>query len=203
MTHPEQHKFKERIEKLINDPLLDDWSQGFLESVYNQAVEKGYELSDRQKSTLNKIESRFSPQERQKLLNWAEDYKTQYREDAKIIANYYSMTSYFEDLSYKIMNNEDYVPDRSRFLSMFENKYAQGVLTNWKSEPKFADGQLVQVRKEKSKSNRLGFVLDSKQPISTHAKGGKRYSVLLFGETEPIIREERQLKKPTKDGKYL
>ena len=202
----------EKIDILLQEPLLDNWSRGFLESLKDQIVrrsaktEDGVEidiLSDRQKATLNKIQSRFSPQEKEKLKKWAEDYKRDHKERAKIIARYYALTPYFNDMSHKILQDEEYVPDMHRFKKMSENKYADGVWNNWISEPRFADGAMVQIRKEAFKADRLGYVLNSKEPVRSHGKGGKRYLILLFGSTQTIIREERQLKKPNKNGKYV
>ena len=201
----------EKIDILLQEKLLDDWSKGFLESLKDQIVrrsaktEEGIELdllSDRQKATFNKIQSRFSPQEKAKLQRWAEDYKKDHKERAKVIARYYSLTPYFNDISHKILQDEDYVPDMHRFKKMSENKYADGVWNNWISEPRFADGAMVQIRKEAFRADRLGYVLSSKEPVKSHGKGGKSYLILLFGSPQTIIREERQLKKPNKNGKY-
>ena len=96
--------------------MLDSWSRVFLESLKDQIVrrsdktENGVEidiLSDRQKATLNKIQSRFSPQEKEKLKRWAEDYKRDHKERAKIIARYYASTAYFNDISHKILQDEE------------------------------------------------------------------------------------------------
>jgi hypothetical protein len=192
----------EKIESLLSEPLLDSWSQGFLQSLKEQA-EKGAPLSDRQKATFNKIQSRFSPQEKEKLERWAQEYKRDHKERAKVIARYYALTSYFGDLSHKILQDDEYIPDMHRFKKMSENKYAEAVWNNWISAPKFADGDMVQIRKEAFKSNRLGYVLNSKEPVRTHAKGGKCYLILLFGSSVTILREERQLKKPNKNGEYV
>tara|TARA_Y100001938_G_C8088494_1_gene433567 strand:- start:2480 stop:3067 length:588 start_codon:yes stop_codon:yes gene_type:complete len=194
---------KEKIDILLREPLLDDWSRGFLESIRGQ-LEKEYTLSERQKATFNKIQSRFSPQEKEKLEHWAEEYRTEHKEKAKIIATYYSYTTYFEDMATKILQDEEYVPQRHRYKQMSENKYAEGVYKNATGVPKFADGEMVQIRKYGDcHADRIGYVLNSQQPVKTHAKGGKSYLILLFGTTTPIIREERQLKKPNKNGRRL
>ena len=202
----------EKIDILLQEKLLDDWSRGFLESLKDQMVrrsaktEEGVEIdlfSDRQKATFNKIQSRFSPQEKAKLAKWAEDYNRDHKERAKVIARYYARTPYFNDISHKILQDEEYIPDMHRFKKMSENKYADGVWNNWIAEPRFADGAMVQIRKESFKGDRLGYVLSSKEPVKSHGKGGKRYLILLFGSSQTIIRDERQLKKPNKNGKYI
>lgn len=202
----------EKIDILLQEKLLDDWSRGFLESLKDQMVrrsaktEEGVEIdlfSDRQKATFNKIQSRFSPQEKAKLAKWAEDYNRDHKERAKVIARYYARTPYFNDISHKILQDEEYIPDMHRFRKMSENKYADGVWNNWIAEPRFADGAMVQIRKESFKGDRLGYVLSSKEPVKSHGKGGKRYLILLFGSSQTIIRDERQLKKPNKNGKYI
>ena len=202
----------EKIDILLQEKLLDDWSRGFLESLKDQMVrrsaktEEGVEIdlfSDRQKATFNKIQSRFSPQEKAKLAKWAEDYNRDHKERAKVIARYYARTPYFNDISHKILQDNEYIPDMHRFKKMSENKYADGVWNNWIAEPRFADGAMVQIRKESFKGDRLGYVLSSKEPVKSHGKGGKRYLILLFGSSQTIIRDERQLKKPNKNGKYI
>ena len=192
----------ERIRILLEERLLDDWSRGFLESVLDQH-ERGTILSQKQLGQLNKIEARFSPGEKEKLEKWAHTYQTQHKEMAKVISFYYSKTHYFQDLATNILSNDDYIPEMHRYRHMSENKYAQGVWKNWSSDPLFADGQLIQIRKRAPKEYRLGFVLNSTQPVLTHAKGGKAYQVLLFGETSPRRFEERNLKKPDKKGQHL
>jgi hypothetical protein len=192
----------ERIATLLQERLLDAWSQGFLESVLSQ-YESGTVLSQRQLQQLTKIESRFSPGEKEKLEKWEAIYKSEHHEIARVIASYYSKTTYFQDLATNILCNADYIPNMHRYRKMSDNKYAQGVWKNWSSDPLFVDGQMVQVRKQHDKRDRLGFVLNSKQPVVTHAKGGKAYQILLFGESSPTLFEERNLKKPDKKGKHI
>tara|TARA_R110002012_G_scaffold253976_1_gene433039 strand:- start:293 stop:901 length:609 start_codon:yes stop_codon:yes gene_type:complete len=195
----------EKIDLLMSQPLLDDWSRGFLESIKDQYVKRS-SLSERQRTTFNKIQSRFSPQEVEKLKAWVETYNKDHKERAKVIAKYYSQTSYFSDIGHNILTKEDYVPDMHRYRKMSENKYAEGVWRNWSDEPKFADGEMVQFKSRqpiRNRDNRLAMVLNSKQFVRTHAKGGKAYMVLLFGKTNPVVCEERHLKKPNKNGRYL
>ena len=198
-------KLPEKIDLLLREPLLDDWSKGFLESIKDQYIKRS-SLSERQLATYNKIQSRFSPQEKEKLQKWVDTYRRYDHKKARVIAEYYTRTSYFSDIAHNILEREDYVPPLHRYKKMSENKYAEGVWRNWTDDPKFPDGAKVQFRSDRHnprRSNRQAMVLNSEQVIISHAKGAKRYLVLLFGEPNPVVVEERQLKKPDKKGKYV
>jgi hypothetical protein len=198
-------KLPEKIDLLLCEPLLDDWSKGFLESIKDQYIKRS-SLSERQLATFNKIQSRFSPQEKEKLKKWVDTYRRYDQKKARVIAEYYTRTSYFSDIARNILEREDYVPPLHRYKKMSENKYAEGVWRNWTADPKFPDGTKVQFRSDRynpRRSNRQAMVLNSKQVIISHAKGAKCYLVLLFGESNPVAVEERQLKKPDKKGKYV
>ena len=192
---------EKRIEKLSLEPLLDNWSKGFLESILNCHKRYG-SLSDKQLASFERIESRFSPQEKIKLARWHEEYQQVHKEQAKVIAKYYSPKQYFSTIVGRILTEPEYVPPRAQFKKMIENKYSSGVWEAWTSKPKFCDGTLVQIRSNHKDRNKLCMVLNSTQPIVSHAKGSKSYLILLFGHAGPIILEERHLMKPNKRGKY-
>jgi hypothetical protein len=198
-------KLTEKIDLLLCEPLLDDWSKGFLESIKDQYIKRS-SLSERQLATFNKIQSRFSPQEKEKLKKWVDTYRSIHQKKARVIAQYYTQTSYFSDIARNILEREDYVPPYHRYKKMSENKYAEGVWRNRMGDPKFLDGAKVQFRSDRynpRRSNRLAMVLNSEQVIISHAKGAKRYLVLLFGESNPVVVEERHLKKPDRGGKHF
>lgn len=190
-----------RIEKLSTEPLLNDWSKGFLESI-SGSLQKYGSLTQKQMETFEKIESRFSPQEKQKFVEWQKEYREKHLEKAKVIAQYYSPIEYFSGLAAKILNDPEFVPSKNRLMKMTENKYAMAVWKAWTTAPKFNDGVKIQIRSNHVLKHKLCMVLNSTQPITSHARGCKCYLVLPFGQAETIIIEERRIMKPNKKGIY-
>ena len=191
----------ERIEKLSTEPLLNDWSKGFLESI-SRSLQKYGTLTQKQMETFEKIESRFSPQEKQKFVEWQKEYCEHHINKAQIIAQYYLKTGYYQGIATKILQNPEFIPSKNRFKKMTENKYAMAVWQAWTTSPKFGDGAKVQIRSNHVLKHKLCMVLNSTQPITSHAKGCKCYLVLPFGQAETIIVEERHIMKPNKKGIY-
>ena len=111
------------------------------------------------------------------------------------------------------------VPERNKFLRMYDNKYSKKVLSQPAAEPKYMPGQYVAPRANFSSyksvevssevawsqqnkvvqnfMKRGGFVISVESELRSHAKGAKRYKLLPVGETMPIIVEERFLKRGT------
>ena len=84
---------------------------------------------------------------------------------------------------------------------MCENKYAQKVLAIAKAEAEYAVGSDVEFRspalsyRTKHLASVPCLVIETLKEVYGHAKGSKRYKVLPYGEIEPILVEERQIKK--------
>tara|TARA_Y100000310_G_C20683069_1_gene817211 strand:+ start:811 stop:1404 length:594 start_codon:yes stop_codon:yes gene_type:complete len=191
----------ERIEKLSTEPLLNDWSKGFLESISGSFQKYGV-LTQKQMETFEKIESRFSPQEKQKLVEWQKEYRENHLNKAKIIAQYYLQTGYYRAEAERILTKPEFVPSKNKFKKMTENKYAIAVWNTWITAPKFSDGSKIQIRSNHTLKHKLCMVLNSTQSITSHARGGKCYLVLPFGQAQTIIVEERHMMKPNKKGTY-
>ena len=199
-----------RLRKISKEEELDDYSKGFLESLL-EFYNKSGGLTDRQLASFEKIESRFSPQEKAKLVLWKQEYLEKHKKDAMIIAKYYSRTGYYHGVASRILGDEKYIPPKDKWERMMKNQYAQKVLEAARSDPKFALNDKVQVRgtagstiKEydlKPYRMRLGFVLANDLPIVNAVKGAKRYNVLLMGESNTIDIDERYLMKPNRKGK--
>ena len=190
-----------RIKKLSTEPLLNDWSKGFLESI-SGSLQKYGTLTQKQMGTFEQIESRFSPQEKQKFVDWQKEYHEQHHSKAKIIAQYYLQTAYYQGIAAKILQNPEFVPSKNLFKKMTENKYAMAVWEAWTTAPKFGDGAKVQIRSNHTLKHKLCMVLNSVQPIKSHARGCKCYLVLPFGQAGTITVEERHIMKPNKKGIY-
>ena len=202
-------KLEARIKKIL-DENLNDTTRTFVESIY-EYFQSAHKLTERQLEAFQKIESRWSPQEKRKFNEWAQEYINTYKSDAGIIASYYMKAGYFVSLASKIQEDDSFVPSRKDFMRMYNNKYAQKVLTATTSEPKFATGDMVQLRSTvgnnwqdkhlKKLKLRKCFVLENDLPVVNAVGGAKRYKVLPMGTSEPLEIDERFLMKPNKRGR--
>jgi hypothetical protein len=202
-------KLEARIKKVLAEN-LNNSSRTFVESIFQYYHSAG-KLTERQLEAFQKIESRYSPQEKQKFNEWAEEYDRTYRADSSIIASYYIKAGYFITLASKIQEDTSFVPNKKDFLRMYSNKYAQKVLTATRSEPKFGVGDMVQLRATAGKGwqdghlrklkSRKCFVLENDLPVVNAVGGAKRYRVLPMGASEPLEIDERFLMKPNKRGR--
>ena len=185
---------------------LSDYNRGFLESLIQYYKNYAY-LSNAQIEAFERMESRFSPAEKVKLEAWRGEYASKYQKDAKILATYYRNTSYFKSMSDNILDNPGYLPAKSSFMKMFNNRYAQQVLKKTREDAKFSVNDMVQVRTKVSSApysemaHRLCIVLENDLPIVSSVIGCKRYRLLPLGASKAIILEERDLMKPNKRGK--
>ena len=187
-----------RIEAVMPRTPESSWDRGFLESVGEQN-RQGRQLSHRQLEILQKIETRFSEEAINRGAAWRTNYTDEMREKARIVAAYYKANPpYYGDLAASILEDDNFVPSEKQFNSLTGNKYAAKVLAAHYGEPKFAQGSKVEVRKTGgySVAGKKGFVLKTDaEPVTSAAKGTKKYLVLPIGEPAPIMIEERHLKK--------
>lgn len=199
-----------KVDKLLKEDISDS-TREFLSSLKSFYKFNG-SLTDRQLKSLEKIESRFSPEQKKMWDEWVTLYRDNFKSDAKIVARYYQRAGYYTKLANSIVNEEDYVPTRHDLDRIINNKYAQKVLQQTKAEPRFNVDQQVQIRSLKSKrwavrdiqqySERICFVLRNDLEVINAYKGGKRYLVLPMSAPEPIEIDERYLMKPNRRGKY-
>ena len=199
-----------RIEKIKKENLAPN-TRDFVESLLEFFNKRGG-LTENQLIGFEKIESRWSPQEKVKLEIWEKEYRTEHLTDAKIIAEYYSRTGYFSTVASHIITDETFVPSQKTFNRMMKNKYAEKVLVAHKAEPRFIKNSMVQLRASvgattierhlRSLKSRICFVLANDLPIRNATAGAKRYKVLPMGSTDPIEIDEKHLMKPNKKGKH-
>jgi len=204
---------KIEIEQTLSRSVCGGWDRGFLESVLQQ-VNKGKTLSVKQKNTLTKVLERNDETSQILHDNWATDYESNYKTQAKILAQYHKLQPYYREMAKDIL--EDHTPDRARFMRMFNNKYSKKVIAEYNKQPKYSTGDFVSprasfvgyknaeaesslahpaVRKSVERFTKVGgFILEIKNEIYSHAKGAKRYRILPIGETIPLIVEERFIK---------
>jgi len=184
-----------RIETVL-ERVDDDWSQGFLESIRDQL--KWHNLSQKQIAQLEKIEKENSDAAMLERANWSQEYEEKYKKDFLLIAEYYQGAGYFTNIALKALSDGDYVPPRAVFQKM-QNKYSAKVLEEIKRTPKYPPGSSVTYRSNAAWGIRQylakgGLVLKTDLPVTSAAKGGKKYRVLPYGSAEPLECEERWLK---------
>ena len=177
------------------------WDHGFLESVQVRNQQQGA-LSPRQMEILGKIEERTSYVAIARREAFESTYGDAEREDMRIIAAYYlANPPYYRDLAERVINDPAFVPTEKQYRSMTTNKYALKVLAETKSDPKFATGQQVMGRASAPYAlrNVRGFVMKvGHEPVTSAARGGKKYLILPVGSPVPITVEERHLKRAPK-----
>ncbi len=189
-----------RLEALAKVVKPSTWDAGFVESVTKQN-NTGRKLSDKQLETIAKIEDRNSVKNQAARSEWFNNYDEYHREIAKVCAEYYSNSHYYQDLSKKILSNPDFIPTQKQWESMCQNKYALKVIKNHESEPKFDSQSVVEIRKSSDtrKFNRTrlgkpGFIIQTNVRAPDPCAGGRWYSVLFAGETTPVLLREKDIK---------
>jgi hypothetical protein len=204
----------EQIKECLSRPVCTGWDRGFLESVLGQ-LERGRTLSEKQGSTLQSVIDRNDSEAQRAHEQWETVYESEHKEDAMVLAYYYTHTAYFRNIATDI--SQGIVPERRSFLKMKDNKFAQRVLEEYRSEAKFTIGDLVTARAGMSRSSmnfgenpvdfvtadaimlmfmkRGGFIIERTNKIVSAAKGAKMYKILPIGGTIPFFIEERKLKR--------
>ena len=200
-------QLKERVANLLGNSHINDWERGFAESVLQQ-LEKGASLSQPQHNTIQKIEGRYSEESLNARRDWGVSFTDEMRENMKITARYYyNNPPYFGDLAMKILSDSEFIPTEKQYAAMTGNKYAQRVLENAKSDPKFPVGTIAKFRKSakpglikineklvKSSDIRV-MIIDHPNDAKSAARGAKIVVVLPFGSESTYTTEERYLKK--------
>ena len=198
-----------RLDKILKEN-LNTSTKSFVTSL-KEWHDKNDFLTAGQLSSFEKVESRYSPGEKEKLKGWTEEYNAKHREDAKLLARYYLNAGYWTDMASHIINDEEYILPRHKYMKMSTNKYAQNVMSNARDVPKFEKGCMVQLRstfgrnspmsdRSRRFASRLCFVISPSADTLSAVKGGKGYTILPMGHSSPISVEERHLMKPNKKG---
>jgi hypothetical protein len=178
---------------------LDERDRKFAESLKKQ-FEDGGKLSHKQIECVERLEQRYSPTSQLKRERWAQSYKGDHREVAMICARYYRTTSYFRDLSSKILLEEDFIPTEKQFNALTKNKYALKAVAAATEPPAFPVGSLAKVRanynlvQKPHLHNQIGLVV-ANHPIGLYASS----TILVNGEHVKL--EDRCLKTAAKKKK--
>ena len=186
---------------LLNNNEITTYERSVLQSMLDQATRRG-RLSDKQVKFYKSIASNYTENALADRREWEATFVGKKLEDLRVIARYYkAQGSYFLALVDKILSDEEYIPNRSQYRKLCENKYAQKVLTEHHKEPRFDVGQMVYLvsKAPYAPSGRIlsrgAIVLRANaEPIENSCKGAKKYLVLPIGEPHGIVIEERWLK---------
>ena len=203
-----------KIEAALSRSVCGGWDRGFLESILEQ-LSKGRAFSTKQAQLLGKVLARNSVEAELDHESWCQTYETEYKSAAMILASYHTRQPYYKPMAQDILGNK--VPERRKFLKMYDNKYSKKVLSQHDAIPKYETGAYVMPRATFSsykdveferdmlwiKQNdivanfikRGGFVIEVCKEIYSAAKGAKRYKLLPVGQSMPVIVEERYLKR--------
>lgn len=209
-----------RIENLL-PKVKEERTKEFLASLL-ESVGRWGKLTERQQEAFDRVEYNHSDEGIAEREAWREVYHEGLREDTLIAAKYYvymahhSHTRYFEEAANRILDNPDYIPSRKLHEKMVLNKYAQKIIEQTRTEPKYVEGDCVMMRGSNgslyasktraytSNNKRVWknypidhafIVVDNKLPCVKAVKGGRMYKVLPFGDSDILEVEERQIKK--------
>jgi len=202
-AHLKSDALKARIEALRDNPHVDDWTRNFSTSIL-EGFNKYGGLTQRQFDIFVKNEQKFSAAALASSATWKASYGDPERKIAKICASFYKANPpYFSDLADRVLTDPDFVPTEKAYKAMCGNKYAAKVLAGVHGPPLFKDGAVVELRvparspglKTFFVAGWRGIVIQSDaSPVTSAAKGAKKYKVLPFGGTKMVTVEERQLK---------
>lgn len=196
-------KLKERIDNLIVEKKAekDTEQAAFLQSL-RSGLEQWGNLTEKQTAALERIEALSTPEAKREIAEWKRDYP-KFRREAIVCAKYYlANPPYFEDLSTKIISDPEFVPTKSQFEALCNNRYTKKVLKEYHRTPAYAKGDLVQIRENKNVpwhlarlSQKLCVVIDNKHDlVPSHAEGSKVYKLLPFGKQQTMLCQERWIK---------
>ena len=189
-----------RIEKLLENPALNDSSRSFAESLLGNCKKWG-SLTAKQWSAFERMEARFDPEVIAARKDWHDGWYENMAQKLQIAAKYYLKNPpYFGEVAAKIVEDKTYIPSEKLYRKMVENKYVQKVLAIYETEPAYANGSLVQVRNSqntpfRSLRGKIALVVSNEGDVSSAAKGGRPYTILPFGSEKTYRVEERWLKR--------
>ncbi|MAH50865.1 hypothetical protein CMI37_33925 [Candidatus Pacearchaeota archaeon] len=204
---------QKKIEAALSRSVCGGWDRDFLQSILGR-IAKGRPLSVKQKQTLGKVLARNSAEHQKDHENWSVVFEKDYKLRGTVVAAYHAHQPYYGALSKDILAGK--VPERGKFLRMFDNKYSKKVLAQHAATPKYPVGAYVipraafdsyrtlefetdiiwahQNKVVQNFTKRGGFIIQVCEEIRSAAKGAKRYKILPVGSIIPLIVEERYIK---------
>ena len=188
---------------------LSAWQMSIMKSFRLQVL-RGASLSAKQTKILDDVRQASNPVTQ---AAWKGEYKADYKEMADKLYEIYKDSQYWQNLWAVIGAGE--VPDKSRFLRMFNHTRIQGLIKNMSVVPKYSVGDYVfmragasyskmyKVRKRNDKEGTITYpflhILKVNPTLpTTYAKGGNTYLVNPVGTMETMVVEEREVRNVTK-----
>ena len=189
---------------------LTEWEKNFCESILTSKYDS---LTCKQEPYFDRIMKKASPEHMSELSQWQRDggYTDEKKEIAQIVAPYYlAGNKYYYDTAKQAMEGKDLT--FAQYRAMCLNKYAKAVLKAHRDKPRFTQGDQVYVvtnlkgdtttrsrayfSKVRALRGKPLFILEvAPEPPLSAAEGAKQYRVLPVGSADPILIEERNLKK--------
>lgn len=195
------------VDKRINTVLAKDIREkdkNVLESFLDFFNKKGT-LTPGQYKWFCIIEKSYSEEALKKQQDFANNLSAQEKEDFTILLeiikkeNTRNHTRYYASVIEKFETSGIF-PDEEYFHKIMNNKFSAGKLRNWKQEPKYKSGQLVEFRSNtkryfppEAKTTCIVVKPNADYPFS-HAKDAKVYSVIHIESQKELIVEEREIK---------
>jgi hypothetical protein len=192
--------------------------EAFLRSIRQQYIQKG-SLSPGQHGWFSSLEKKFSEKNFREQQVWKDQWNNNHRDIARKIAHYYRANQPYFSAIVQLVNQdpEGFVLTKKQWDKFCENKYAKRIRAEYDAEPKFKQGDCIQIRKTNKlpqanynsnlninvssirTAETVGFILKiNAAPVVRARKGSKVYQILLAGDAAPIYAHESDLKKARK-----
>jgi hypothetical protein len=184
----------QRILKCVDNPYLEGWDKNFLASIMDYYNRTGG-LSQGQHDIFKRIEGQCTEEAMKLHADWTKEYDDEKRKRFKVAVDFYLKSSYYSNITSKVVKNADYVPKRKEYDALVNNKYAQKVMEGTFGEPKYAIGTNVVARSSSGwYTGKQGTIIDVLPYVKSAVKGNKICRVLWFGESKIVELEERHLR---------
>jgi len=188
-----------RLDLLINNPAISLNDKAFCESL-KQGWNKYKSLTAGQYGALQKCELRYDASviatRTQAQNDWLANFTPEMRARLNVCAQYYAQTPYFRDIAVRVIADPSWTPSEKQYRAMCENKYANRIMENLETPPKFEIGAVVEIRQTARHygTNKICAVLSYENVVGP-ARGSRQYSVMPFGEDQKITVYEKDIKK--------
>lgn len=199
----DKEKLLARI-KRVTDNCLDELNQRETDFILDipGKVERFGNLTSGQLNWFESIESKSDSSTKEERETWVKKFNEEFREKALICAQYYANLGRYWDkpAAALLANPQTHVWSKTTYKKICENQYSAKILRNHFAAPKYPVKTLVQFRKVKDVERKLHntyalvVVANAGAPTSP-CNGAKKYRVLPFGSSTPILTEERYIKK--------
>jgi len=162
-------------------------------------------ITQKQYDAFCEIESRYLFNTSDSSADWQKKYDDSKEEKMKICALYYCANPpYYGDLAYRVLYDKGFIPSEQQYNSLTQNKYALKVLESHYANSKYKINDYVSLRKNNpynidNKNNIFIIIQVAPEPVTTAAKGTKKYKILPMNEVDIHIIEERWLKHAPKN----